>query len=77
MLTEKDVDEVAVPVQILAPEHDIMFTPELKTYTFEKLQKLSVPFEWMHFPKVEHGCFTRGAEHIPGEREVKQLSPAA
>jgi dienelactone hydrolase len=56
-LTEKDVDEVAVPVQILAPEIDPVFTDEMKSYTFMTLQKLRVPFDYQHFPSVGHACF--------------------
>lgn len=70
LLTEKDVDEVAVPVQMLAPEIDFMYSAEMKSYTFETLQKLNLPFEWHHFPKVQHGCLARGDEKVPGEREA-------
>lgn len=89
LLKEKDVEEVAVPVQLLAPEHDFMFSPEMKSFTFETLEKVKVPFDYLAFPGVEHGCFTRGDENVPGEREAmvrakdasvhwfKQFSPVA
>ena len=70
LLTEKDIDEVAVPVQILAPEMDPVFTPELKMHCFEMLQKLRVPFDYQHFPGVEHACFVRGDPEKKGEREA-------
>jgi dienelactone hydrolase len=69
-LTKKDIDEVAVPVQILAPERDPVFTDELKTHSFETIQKLGVPFDYQHFPGVEHACFTRGDLEQVGEREA-------
>ena len=69
-LTKDDIDEVAVPVQILAPEIDAMFTAELKTYSFEMIQKLGVPFNYQHYPGVEHSCLTRGDAEIKGEREA-------
>ncbi|OJJ03094.1 hypothetical protein ASPVEDRAFT_42615 [Aspergillus versicolor CBS 583.65] len=70
LLTKEDIDGVAVPVQILAPELDPIFTPELKGYTFESLQRRGVPFDWQHFPGVEHACMTRGDESKPGERRA-------
>jgi len=30
LLTKEEIDNVAVPVQVLAPETDGMYTPELK-----------------------------------------------
>lgn len=69
-LTEKDIDEVAVPVQILAPEIDPVYTAELKTHSFVTMQKLGIPFDYQHFPGVEHACFTRGDAKKAGEREA-------
>ena len=37
LLTKNDIDEVSVPVQILAPEVDPVYTVELKTYSFIKI----------------------------------------
>ncbi|KAL2022374.1 hypothetical protein VTK56DRAFT_5441 [Thermocarpiscus australiensis] len=70
LLTEKDIDEVAVPVQILAPEIDQVYTPELKAYTFSALQRKGVPFDYQHFPGVEHACLVRGDPNRKGEREA-------
>ena len=70
LLIKKDIDEVAVPVQILAPEIDPAFTPELKKHSFETLQKLGLPFDYQHFPGVVHACFIRGDPGKPGEREA-------
>lgn len=68
MTTKKDIDEVAVPVQMLAPEMDRAYTAELKSHTFETLQRLNVPFDYQHFPGVAHSCLVRGDENKPGER---------
>jgi dienelactone hydrolase len=70
LLTKKDIDEVAVPVQILAPEIDPVYTAELKTHSFETITKLGVPFDYQHFPGVEHACFVRGDNKKVGEREA-------
>ncbi|EJD36890.1 dienelactone hydrolase family protein [Auricularia subglabra TFB-10046 SS5] len=72
LLTAKDIDEVAVPTQVLASEIDPVYTAELKTHTFLKLQELGVPFDYQHFPGVEHGCFSRGDETTPGERSAME-----
>lgn len=69
-LTKKDIDEVAVPVQILAPELDAVYTTELKTYSFETISNLRIPFDYQHFPGVEHACFVRGDPDKTGEREA-------
>jgi len=69
-LTKKDLDEVAVPVQILAPEHDPVYTAELKKYSFEALQQKPTPFDFQYFPGVSHGCFTRGDPDVVGERDA-------
>ena len=70
MLTKKDIDEVGVPVQLLAPEHDPAYPAEMKSYTFERVPKNGVYLDYVHFPAVEHGCLTRGDPGIKGEREA-------
>jgi dienelactone hydrolase len=70
LLTKEDIDGLAVPVQILAPELDVAFTPELKSYALEKLCTKGVRFEYIHFPGMEHGSLVRGDEKRVGEREA-------
>ncbi|KAJ5915437.1 dienelactone hydrolase family protein [Penicillium verhagenii] len=60
LLSRRDVDEVDVPVQVLAPEVDLAFDVEFKRYAFETLLGLNVAFEYRHFPRVGHGCLARG-----------------
>ncbi|AEO56622.1 hypothetical protein MYCTH_2301730 [Thermothelomyces thermophilus ATCC 42464] len=69
-LVESDVEGVTVPVQILATEHDPVYTPELKAFTFSTLQKKGLPFDYQHFPGIEHGALVRGSDKIKGEREA-------
>jgi hypothetical protein len=59
-------------MMVLAPEHDMMFSDEMKEYAFRKLvlEKKSMPVEWVHFPGVSHGCLTKGDESVEGEREA-------
>jgi len=49
LFTKNDIDEIAVPVKILAPEIDLVYTAELKMYSFETIRKLSVPFDYSAF----------------------------
>ncbi|PYI30304.1 alpha/beta-hydrolase [Aspergillus indologenus CBS 114.80] len=70
LVTEEDIAGVQVPVQVLAPQRDPVYTAQLKAFTVQNLQERGVPFEYRFFPGVEHGCFTRGDEGVPGEREA-------
>jgi dienelactone hydrolase len=74
LLTEADIDAFSsrVPVQILAPEADAMYTPYLKAKTFRVLLEKGVPFEYRHFPGVEHHCFVRGDPEREGERDAME-----
>ncbi|KAF1942326.1 dienelactone hydrolase family protein [Clathrospora elynae] len=72
LIIKQDFDDIAVPVQFLAPEVDSHFTDELKAYVFQTmvLEKKGVAMEWTHFPGVKHGCLTKGNEGVEGEREA-------
>lgn len=70
LVEHKDMDECAVPVQILAPEHDEMFSHGLKSYAFKALTARDMPFDYQHFPGVEHGCMIRGDPAKKGERDA-------
>ncbi len=59
-LEKSEIDEVKVPVQVLAPENDHAFTEELKRYTLETLPKTGVQWEYVYFPSLQHGFATRG-----------------
>lgn len=58
-LTEKEMTEIAVPVQINAPEIDPMFTKELKEFALKEIPKRNVPFDYQHYPGLIHGFATR------------------
>jgi hypothetical protein len=54
---------------MLCPEVDIAFPDEMKIYVFKTLiEQKSVPFEWVHFPGLSHGCLTKGDDKVEGER---------
>ena len=68
LLTPEEMQKVAVPVQILAPEHDDMFTEELKATANKIIPTLGVPYDYQYFPGLRHGFAVRGDEKNPAER---------
>ncbi|KAK4950275.1 hypothetical protein LTR10_011256 [Elasticomyces elasticus] len=60
LFDKNDVDAVKVPVQLIAPEDDFTFTPELKQYCFETLPKTGVQWEYVFFAGYRHGFASRG-----------------
>ncbi|KAN0096722.1 alpha/beta-hydrolase [Hyaloscypha variabilis] len=69
-LTKEEIDDIGVPVQILAPEVDPAFTPELKKYANEVVPTKGVPYDYQFFPEVEHGFATRGNPDDEKERRA-------
>ncbi|KAF2849029.1 dienelactone hydrolase family protein-like protein [Plenodomus tracheiphilus IPT5] len=69
MVDKSEIDGVKVPVQVLAPEHDVQYTQELKAYTLEVLPKAGVPFEYVYFPGLVHGFAARGNPNEPKQKE--------
>jgi dienelactone hydrolase len=70
LLTERDVEGVEVPVQLLAPELDPVYSREMKMFTVRTLMEKGVPFDYQHFPGVVHGSLVRGDAREKGEREA-------
>ncbi|OGM47707.1 endo-1 [Aspergillus bombycis] len=67
-LEERDIREIGVPVQIMAPEHDPQFNAELKAYSNEVIPTLGVPYDYQYFPTLTHGFATRGDPRDKSER---------
>lgn len=63
LLTNEEVDAISVPVQIIAPEHDPMLTPELKAYCNNTIPSLNVPYDYQYFPGLTHGFAARANEN--------------
>ncbi|KAJ5690092.1 hypothetical protein N7462_004484 [Penicillium macrosclerotiorum] len=59
-LTKEEIQNVGVPVQILAPEHDPAFTPELKEFSNKVIPTLGIDYDYQYFPNVEHAFAVRG-----------------
>ncbi|KAI3325371.1 dienelactone hydrolase [Xylariaceae sp. AK1471] len=76
-LVAEDIDNITVPIQVLAPEYDQSYTPELKSYTFQTALKLNVPFDYQHLPGISHGALERGDERNEDEWEAMERAKDA
>lgn len=74
LLEPTEIENIGVPVQVIAPENDMMFPPELKELTNRVIPTLGVAYDYQHFPGVEHGFATRGNTH--DEVELKGMARA-
>ncbi|KAI1504805.1 putative hydrolase, partial [Biscogniauxia marginata] len=70
LLTTEDIDKVGVPVQINAPEHDRVYSQELKDHSNKVIPTLGVPYDYQFFPGVEHAFAVRGNPKDPAERKA-------
>lgn len=69
MLDESEIDDISVPVQILAPQHDPIFTPELKAYCNKVIPQVNVEYDYQYFPNLAHGFATRGDPKNPVQKK--------
>lgn len=67
-LEEAEISNIGVPVQIIAPEKDPIFTEDLKAFASRVIPSLGVAYDYQHFPALEHGFSVRGDPGITGER---------
>lgn len=63
------MDAVSIPVQILAPEHDDMLTPELKAHANKVIPSLNVEYGYQYFPGLQHGFAVRCDESDPKQKQ--------
>lgn len=68
-VTKEEIDAVGVPVQIIAPENDPAFTPELRAYANKVIPELNVEYDYQHFPKLDHGFAVRGDPNDKTQKE--------
>ncbi|KAF9894110.1 hypothetical protein FE257_009083 [Aspergillus nanangensis] len=69
-LEKGEIEQVGVPVQIMAPEIDPMFTAELKVFSNQVIPTLGVPYDYQYFPQVEHAFAVRGDPKNPAEMKA-------
>ncbi|CAL5870070.1 uncharacterized protein PFLUO_LOCUS4304 [Penicillium psychrofluorescens] len=68
-VTKEEIQEVGVPVQIMAPEIDPVFTPELKELCNRVIPSLGVDFDYQFFRGLKHAFAVRG--NRANEAEMK------
>ncbi|KAF2102786.1 dienelactone hydrolase family protein [Rhizodiscina lignyota] len=69
-LSKEYIDDIGVPVQIVAPEHDETFTPELKKYANDVIPTKGLPYDYQYFSGVSHAFATRGNPKDVKERRA-------
>ena len=63
------MNNVAVPVQILAPENDSTFSPELKAHCNSTIPTLNVDYDYQYFPGLSHGFCVRSNQSNANEKK--------
>ncbi|KAJ5636948.1 Alpha/Beta hydrolase protein [Penicillium longicatenatum] len=76
-LEKTEIENVGVPVQIMAPEFDPMFTPELKAHSNQIIPTLGVAYDYQYFPGLEHAFAVRGDPKNAGERKGMERAKTA
>lgn len=77
LVEKSEVEAVAVPVQICAPEHDPQFTPELKEFCNKTIPALNIEYDYQYFPGLVHGFATRGDANNPMQRKALERAKDA
>lgn len=67
-LEKEEIQNVRVPVQIMAPEFDPQFTEGLKAFSNQTIPTLGVPYDYQYFPGLEHAFAIRGDPAKVNER---------
>ena len=68
-LEKEEIQQLGVPVQIIAPEIDPQFTQELKTFSNETIPTLGIAYDYQYFPGLEHAFSIRGDPKNHAERK--------
>lgn len=76
-ITKEDVFNVAVPVQIIAPEKDVPFPLKMRQFCNEEIPKLGVDYDYQHFPGAVHGFATRCNVKVEGEKRALERAKNA
>lgn len=77
LLTKEEIDAVAVPVQILAPENDPLFTPELKEHANRVIPTLNIGYMYQFFPGMAHGFATKCDSSNGKQRRALEIAKNA
>ena len=71
-LSKEEIDNIAVPVQIIAPEHDSQFNADLKRHANAAIPTKIVPYEYCHFEGVVHRFASQPDFSEPTAEEVRK-----
>lgn len=77
LATKEEIDKIAVPVQILAPENDPQYTPELKEHSNKVIPTLGVEYDYQYFPGVNHGFAAKGDPSDPVQKKALERAKNA
>ncbi|EXJ59526.1 esterase/lipase [Cladophialophora psammophila CBS 110553] len=69
LLEKAEIDAVGCPTQLLAPEEDPTYTPELKEYSLKVLPTLNIDYDYQYFAGLTHGFATRGDTENPTQKK--------
>ncbi|KAI9710353.1 MAG: hypothetical protein M1820_002848 [Bogoriella megaspora] len=70
LVEKSEIENLSVPTQILAPETDPMFTPDMKAFSNETIPTLGIPYEYVYFPGVMHGFAAKGDPNDPKQKDA-------
>jgi dienelactone hydrolase len=65
------------PVQLLAPEEDFTFTPELKEHCLKVLPTVGIDWDYQYFHGVKHGFCTRGDQNDKVQKQALERAKNA
>ena len=78
LLTKEEIDALAVPVQIIAPEHDPALKPELKAHANSVIPGLNIEYDYQYFPGMTHGFAARcDAINVNDKKALERAKNAA
>ncbi|KAF1960453.1 alpha/beta-hydrolase [Byssothecium circinans] len=60
MVEKSELDGLTVATSIHAPEEDFTFLPDMKEHANKVIPTLGIPYEYVHFPGLQHGFASRG-----------------
>ena len=77
LLKKDEIDNIAVPVQIHAPEHDPAFTQELKEHANSVIPTLNVAYDYQYYPGQTHGFACKADESKPEAKKAMERAKNA
>ena len=67
-VTKEEIESLAVPTQLIIPEHEPAFTPDLREHAQKIIPSLNLPYEYLYFPGVQHGFAAKGDPKDPVQK---------